>query len=397
MFEIVEVCRTKRCFTTMMNPSSDGTINLEDPDIHVSPGIRPLFETWMRDPRVTPGHDGAYYLTGTTRDPESGEINAGRFSDGIRLWRSENLKTWEDLGLVWSIEQEGGALAQFAVYENGVGRTYAPEAFRRDVLPRLLPPGMEQSPEPPGAATATHPIQVRRGVWGPELNWLPRRGEYLLSFCLNTNIAIPPDQWTHYGLFGGNYFLTSPSGDPRGPWKLVSETPMTDHIDGTVFEDGDSIWFIWQNGRMARFNSALDAFDLISNPWQTPYHPEPTSEGPFVVRHEGRYHLFLTMVSRRLSQGQIGYAESGHGSKNSFSYDLIQASSDRLTGPYGPRQIVALGVGHGHPLCDREGNWWLGCFGSPRTEYMPFPEPCRPYLVPMHWRNGLFRPQARVL
>jgi len=188
--------------TTSINPTADGIVDLDDPSIHVPKGIQPLVDVWMRDTRVTLGHDGAYYLTGTTRAPDTGEINAGRFSDGIRLWRSEDLKNWEDLGLVWSIEAEGGALADLPVYENGTGSTYSPEAFRREVLPRLAQPEGDQS------------IQVRRGVWAPELNWLPRRGEYLLSFCLNTNIAIPPAQWTHHGLFGGNYFLKPESGAP---------------------------------------------------------------------------------------------------------------------------------------------------------------------------------------
>jgi len=379
--------------TTSINPTADGIVDLDDPSIHVPKGIQPLVDVWMRDTRVTLGHDGAYYLTGTTRAPDTGEINAGRFSDGIRLWRSEDLKNWEDLGLVWSIEAEGGALADLPVYENGTGSTYSPEAFRREVLPRLAQPEGDQS------------IQVRRGVWAPELNWLPRRGEYLLSFCLNTNIAIPPAQWTHHGLFGGNYFLKTESGDPRGPWKLVREEPMTDHIDGTVFEDDDppspsgsgeaggSIWFIWQNGRMARFNDRLDGFDQICDPWQVPWSPEPTREGPFVVKREGRYHLFLTIHSHRTPDGSVTFAHHGHGGADSFGYDLVQCSADRLTGPYGPRSLVALGVGHGHPLQDRNGDWWLGCFGCPTNEYMPFPEPCRPYLVPMQWQDGLFRPR----
>lgn len=363
-----------------MNPSSDGIVDLDDPAIHIPRGIQPLFNSWLRDTRVTIGHDGAYYLTGTTLSP--GEIEAGRFNEGIRLWRSEDLQTWEDLGLVWSVEEEGGPLAMLPVYENGAGTVYSPEAFRRDVLPRLSPPEGEQ------------PILVRRCIWAPELNWLPRRGEYVLSFCINTNVAVPPEQWTHHGLFAGNYFLKTESGDPRGPWKLIREEPMTDHIDGTIFEENDgAVWFIWQHGRMARFTNDLHAFDLISNPWQTPWNPEPTREGPFVVKHDGRYHLFLTVLSRRQPDGRVTYAESGHGGPNSFSYDLLQASSDRLTGPYGPRSLVALGVGHGHPLRDREGNWWLGCFGDVHCEYMPFPTSCRPYLVPMQWKDGLFRPR----
>lgn len=363
-----------------MNPDPHGVVDVADPDVQVPPGLSPLVDVWMRDPRVSIGHDGAYYLIGTTR-PE-GEINAGRWGDTICLWRSEDLNEWESLGVIWSLEKEGGALANYPVYEGGVGRTYSPEAFRREVMPRLCQPGCPQD------------ILVRRGLWSPDIYWLPGRGEYLLTFCLNTNIAVPPEQWTGHGLFGGNYFLKTPSGDPRGPWELVSDSPMTDHIDGSVFEDDDgAVWFVWQGGNMARFNDRLDAFNLISDPWQTEWNPEPAREGPCVVKHDGRYHLFVTVHSNRGEDGTITYAHEGHNGPGNFSYDLIQMSSERLTGPYGPRSLVALGAGHGHPLRDRNGDWWLTCFGNINDPYCPFETPCRPYLVPMEWRDGLFRPR----
>jgi len=204
---------------------------------------------------------------------------------------------------------------------------------------------------------------------------------------------LPPQQWTANGIFGGNYFLKCPGGDPRGPWELVSEEPLTDHIDGSIFEDDDgSVWFVWQSGNMARLNASLDGFDQICNPWQTSWDPEPTREGPFVVKRDGRYHLFLTVHSHRLGDGSASYAHTGHGGQSSYSYDLVQASADRLTGPYGPRHLVALGGGHGHPFEDRDGRWWLVAFGNPHDLYCPFAEPARPYLIPMHWAGEHFLP-----
>jgi len=372
-----------------INPAPDGTVDLEDPAVRIPSGIQPRVDVWIRDTRVCLGHDGAYYMTGTTR-PE-GEINADRTSPDIRVWRSENLDDWEDLGVVWSLERDGGPLADFPVYENGRGTVYTPEAFRREVRPRLAPPDQPQ------------PVNVRRSLWAPDLTWLPGRGEYLINFCRNTNVAVPRDQWTGHGLFGGNYFLRSPSGDPRGPWTLMRDTPMTDHIDGSFFEEDDgSLWFIWQHGRMARFTDDLRAFDLICDPWQTPFDPEPTREGPFVVKREGRYHLFLSVHCHRLPDGRVSYAHEGHNKGEIYSYDLIQCSADRLTGPYGPRYLVALGGGHGHPFVDREGNWWLACFGSEACYghvsdvYMPFETRCRPYIVPMKWEGERFLPSGEL-
>jgi hypothetical protein len=272
-------------------------------------------------------------------------------------------------------------LADYPVYENGVGKTYSPEAFRQHVLPRLRPQGEEG------------PV-VRRGIWAPELNWLPRQKQYLLSFCLNTNLAVPPAQWTAHGCFGGNYFLKSKSGLPVGPWELLSEHPATDMIDGTVFEDDDgSAWFVWQDGRMARFEKQLRYFDAIRDPWQIQWKPEPNREGPFVVKRDGRYHLFVTIASQRFEDGTTRYAHEHHTTPQSYSYDLLVASSDRLTGPYGPRSLCALGGGHGHPLLDKEGKWWLAAFGNPHYAHQPFAEPCRPYLIPMQWVGDRFLPK----
>lgn len=361
-----------------MNPNQYGVVDLRDPDVQIPKGLKPLVDHWMRDPRVTLGHDQAYYLTGTTR--VDAEPHAGRWSDGIRLWRSQNLRDWEPLGLVWTLDGGGGKLADFPVYEHGAGRTLSPEEFQREVLPRLALPGLDVP-------------TVRRSLWAPELHWLRRKERYLLSFCVNTNIAVQANQWTAHGVFGGNYFLTCPSGDPCGPWELVSEDPATDHIDGTVFEDDDgSAWFVWQSGRMARFTDDFHCFDAVRDPWQTSFRPEPTREGPFVVKQNGLYHLFVTIHSHRRQDGVVTYAHEGHGSASNYSYDLLQASSHRLTGPYGPRRLVALGSGHGHPLQDAKGNWWMACFGNTQDPYQAFEHPCRPHLVPMHWRGGDFLP-----
>jgi len=73
----------------MMNPSPQGHIDLEDPSIRVPGGLNPLVDVWVRDPRVTIGHDGAYYLVGTTR--LDGQVNAGaRANDTASTSSSEN-------------------------------------------------------------------------------------------------------------------------------------------------------------------------------------------------------------------------------------------------------------------------------------------------------------------
>ena len=63
------------------------------------PPIKPLFDFPVRDTSVCLGGDGNYYLTGTTGHPTWWKTN-----DGIRVWKSPDLKKWELLGLVWKID-----------------------------------------------------------------------------------------------------------------------------------------------------------------------------------------------------------------------------------------------------------------------------------------------------
>ena len=66
------------------------------------PDIRPIHDVHIRDTIVRLGGDGHYYLTGSTGD------NIWATNDGVELWRSRDLHRWDYLGLVWSIEKDGG-------------------------------------------------------------------------------------------------------------------------------------------------------------------------------------------------------------------------------------------------------------------------------------------------
>ena len=64
------------------------------------PVIKPLFEYPVRDTAVCPVPDGMYYLIGTTGHPTWWNTN-----EGVRMWKSKDLKTWDAIGLVWSYEK----------------------------------------------------------------------------------------------------------------------------------------------------------------------------------------------------------------------------------------------------------------------------------------------------
>lgn len=79
---------------------------------------------------ITISPDGRYYLTGTTAGTHWGD------TVGVKIWRSEDLCSWKNLGYVWKL------------YEDGKGEWY----FNR----------------PPKDVDVKNPYVV----WAPELHYL---------------------------------------------------------------------------------------------------------------------------------------------------------------------------------------------------------------------------------
>ena len=82
---------------------------VETAPLPVLPPIRPLLDLPMRDTSVCTGHDGAYYMTGTTGWPDMWAVTGD-----IQVWRSEDLATWEPVvqkprarSVVWNADREG--------------------------------------------------------------------------------------------------------------------------------------------------------------------------------------------------------------------------------------------------------------------------------------------------
>jgi len=119
------------------------------------PDIKPILDVHMRDTQIILGGDGNYYMTGSTG------TDIWQYNDGIELWMSPDLQHWKYLGLVWSIEKDGGWEKDWRL-KNG------------------------------------RPI---RSIWAPEIHYL--RGNYYLCF------GMPP---------GGMSILKSTTGKPEGPY-----------------------------------------------------------------------------------------------------------------------------------------------------------------------------------
>jgi xylan 1,4-beta-xylosidase len=199
------------------------------------PAIKPLFDYPLRDISICIGGDGMYYLTGTTGHPTWWQTN-----EGIRVWKSADLKTWEPLGLVWKIDQG----------------TWQKVKHGND-----------------------------RALWAPEIHYI--KGTYWLTHCMN---------------FAGTGLLKSTSGKPQGPYVDVHpEGPLTGEIDASLFvDDGGAVYWVYQNGKIARMKddmSGLAEKPRLLAPWNA---TQIGFEGAFVTKIAGRYVLICAEFNDRL-------------------------------------------------------------------------------------------------
>ncbi|MGN6641479.1 MAG: family 43 glycosylhydrolase [Verrucomicrobiota bacterium] len=273
------------------------------------PATRLIFDTLMRDPSVCRGGDGNYYLTGTTGK------DLWFKNDGIEVWRSTDLATWEPLGMVWNIDKDGTWQKQWT---------------------KKVMNGKEVD---------------RRVVWAPEIHYI--KGNYWISYCLPML---------------GMGLLQSASRQPAGPYTNAFKEPLVPgSIDASLFEDDDGkVYFLYGAGFIARMKN--DMSGLAEKPRQmrpTPPDLDPRHhskihcekddnnhlgfEGPFLFKANGRYYFSC--------------ADSVNG-----RYSCMIASAGHVYGPYGPRHEAIPKGGHSTFFQAKDGQWWSACFSTTRNE-----------------------------
>jgi xylan 1,4-beta-xylosidase len=210
------------------------------------PKIEPLFDYPLRDTSVCLGPEATYYLTGTTGSPTWWQTN-----DGIRVWKSRDLKIWEPLGLVWTFTKN-------STWQKG---------------------SKDEKGNP------------QRAIWAPEIHFF--KGTFWIAYSVN---------------YGGTGILKSTSGKAEGPYLDVkTDGPLTGHIDASLFCDDDGkVYFLWQNGMIARLK------DDLSGLAEEPRHLKPANagqvgfEGAFLTKIDGRYRLICADFNKH-DQGPDTY------------------------------------------------------------------------------------------
>ncbi|MEZ6064510.1 MAG: sulfatase-like hydrolase/transferase [Planctomycetaceae bacterium] len=264
-------------------------------------------EGWIRDPYITRGPDGSYYLTGTTPAPGDPRERTDPYNTGLgtgsivgpvaQVWRSRDLIDWEPIDAGYSLE-------------TGVWAAEQPEAF----------------------ATTPRP---EWHLWAPELHWLGDR------WALVSTSPAP--------VRGANLSLSA-GREVAGPWTNPMGPAIGRRHDPSLFRDDDARWWmVWGATEIAPLS---DDFTQFAGP-STRIGPSGATskmghEGCLLMRIEGKYVLFGTGWST--------------GEMRRGSYNLYYAVADEITGPYSERKFVGRFLGHGTPFRDDDGRWWCTAF-----------------------------------
>ncbi len=226
--------------------------------------IKPLMESPLRDTCVCVGPDG-YYLTGTTGAPTWWDTN-----EGIRIWKSKDLKRWVSLGLVWSFDKDMS-------WQKKQGS--------------------------------------KQAIWAPELHFI--NGTYWIAYCVN---------------YSGTGILKSVSGKPEGPYVDVKKDgPITGEIDASLFQDDDGkVYFVYQNGKIARMRDDMSGLADDPKLLTSSNGAQVGFEGTFLFKANDRYYLSCAdfvddryhcyVASSKKLMGPYGdrYLSIPHGGHNMF-------------------------------------------------------------------------------
>ena len=188
----------------------------------------PMADLHLRDPFVTVGADGRYYMTGTY-DP----VDWSNTRE-IRVYRSDDLKNWQDLGAVWNYERD-------ATWQK-----------------KLLTDG--SSP-----------------IWAPELHYI--RGNYYICYSLG------------WGAMNGSV-LRSKTGLPEGPYEDICGRAAFDAIDSTFFVDGDgTVYAVFSDGQYARMSHDMKRLTTVKQSLLSESGQPVGFEGCCVIKMNGLYYL----------------------------------------------------------------------------------------------------------
>ncbi len=179
----------------------------------------------IRDTFVYRAPDGLYYMTGTTRK-EKGTF--WRNTNGVFLWRSENLRVWEPLGTVYAYSENDGS------WQSNTGSN----------------------------------------CWAPEMIF--RDGHFYIT----------------YSVAPGCGLIKSVGSDPRGPYLDMGRYVVRGIDSGFFLDDDGTLYLVWQNGRLAPFTPDMRSFSRESQLLLDGDGRQVGYEGAGIIKVQGKYVLY---------------------------------------------------------------------------------------------------------
>ena len=338
-----------------------GQVDVFDKNTQIPEDVKPFMDVWLRDTYMMLAPDGYYYMTGTTKQKDNHA--AWDVNEGIYLWKSKDLKTWEDIGYVWTLDDDA--------------------TWQKDVVTIKKGTKFDINNKPIG--------DKRRAVWAPEIHYIKSQNNYYLVGCTPKNPAGK-----------GSYILKSTTGKPEGPYVNIkgnAHGAIFGKIDGSLFEDDDGIvYFIGHSHWIAKMKPDMSGFAEAPKRFiEQPYDKEPYIEGAYIFKYKQHYHLIQAIWSVKQLDGTFSYFGGNpyntkeEKEENIYSYDVVIASSDNIYGPYSKRYTAVTGGGHNNIFKDKSGNLWGTMFGNPRGTLFPRSFVARPAIVPLEYVNGKFK------
>jgi arylsulfatase len=196
-----------------------------------------LMDDWMRDPFITKGPDGYFYLSCTRLDNLPGGVQ------GLEIWRSKDLKSWANFGVPWTTEDS-----------------------------HWLAPFVEEAENRPDGKGFL--------LWAPEIWFLDGRW-----------IA------THTANIGKANLLQNRSIELKGPFEEPMGTEMGRRHDPSIFQDDDgSLWLLWACAKIQQLKPDMSGFigDAYDIP---PSNRKLGHEGCQIIKVGDKYVLFGTAWS----------------------------------------------------------------------------------------------------
>jgi len=158
--------------------------------------------------------------------------------------------------------------------------------------------------------------------------------------------------WLTYSTAPGCGLLKSKTGKIEGPYADMGRF-VNKGIDSGFFLEGEELYLIWQNGRIAPLSRECTVMT------EEPVHLLPADgqqvgyEGAGLIKVKSKYVLYA--------------AEWNGDSRIDGTYDMMYSVSDNLYGPYCKRRLLVPHGGHGCLFFDKQGELRFTMFGNDRS------------------------------